>query len=136
MMFYTVDLDECLVGQLEEREVCESGIERCVNTEGGFECAEECKAGYQPDPADLLGPCIDIDECSANGTANHTCTLAEKYVGVKVPSMIYSVTCGPSILFLKVRQYAGILPMRTTETCPADGQFYDDLNCYHTNVDD
>lgn len=69
-----LDLDECLVGQLEEREVCDPATERCVNTEGGFECAEECTSGFRPDPADLLGPCIDVDECAAG----HNCTLAEK----------------------------------------------------------
>ena len=77
-MVIHIDLDECLIARLEEHDVCEVVTERCVNTEGSFECAEACLPGYHPDSSDLLGLCIDIDECSINATTNHTCTLAEK----------------------------------------------------------
>lgn len=68
------DVDECLNGQLEDRTVCGDN-RRCVNTEGSFECVDICQPGFQPDVTDLLGPCVDIDECF---TSNHNCTLAEK----------------------------------------------------------
>jgi len=79
------DLDECLNAVLEERNVCDPDAQRCVNTEGSFECVEKCQPGYEPDAIDPMGPCVDIDECgssSVNGSrqpgVNHTCTLAEK----------------------------------------------------------
>ena len=68
------DLDECLNGQLEDLSLCDED-KRCANTEGSYECVEACKSGYQPDVADAIGPCVDIDECLNN---NHNCTLAEK----------------------------------------------------------
>lgn len=76
LLLSNVDVDECLTGG----EVAHGGRvcgddRRCVNTEGAFECVDSCHAGFEPDPADPLGPCVDVDECLQS---NRSCTLAEK----------------------------------------------------------
>ena len=67
-------MDECLNAEKQERALCPDD-KRCANTEGSYDCVDACEEGFQADPSDSLGPCIDVDECLHS---IHNCTLAEK----------------------------------------------------------
>ncbi|CAL8134912.1 unnamed protein product [Orchesella dallaii] len=65
-----VDVDECnqspLIGG---RSMC-STSQRCVNSQGSYQCISKtiCPAGFEPDEAGTR--CIDVDECAR---ATHSC---------------------------------------------------------------
>lgn len=64
------DVNECLLG----RHSCHQRTQRCVNTEGSYECqvVPPCRSGFRKT---LDGNCLDIDECLEN---THNCR-AEHY---------------------------------------------------------
>lgn len=63
------DIDECNQALITGSRPCASS-QRCVNTQGGYQCVSKtvCPAGFEPDEAGTR--CVDIDECT-RGT--HTC---------------------------------------------------------------
>ncbi|OWF52578.1 Hemicentin-1 [Mizuhopecten yessoensis] len=78
------DIDECSEGTSR----CRTG-EKCVNSEGSYNCVQLCADGYEPFAP---GQCRDIDECRTNV---HQCYANQRCVNTEGS---YQCNCDPGFI--------------------------------------